>query len=174
LLRTVRTDIILVSIRRERGTLSSLDMDDIVAGTAAAGAACVALLHHRNTGKGQHVEVDAADCAVSLVGELVVARAMGQAAPAPVAVPLPPAQELLRDPYFRERRFLEPVSHSNGIVQEIAGPPWRSSLTPGHVRLPAPQPGQHNRYVFLDLLGLSPVETEDLQRRGIIEAMSDV
>ena len=172
-LRAARPDIIVVSIRRERGTADPLDIADIIAGTAAAGAACVALQHHRTTGKGQHVEVDAADCAVSLVGELVVARALGHEAPPAVAVPLPPARELLRDPRLRERHFFEPVSHLKGGVQEITGPPWRFSLTPGHVRLPAPEPGQHNRYVFRDLLGLSPEETAALERRGIIGATGD-
>ena len=172
-LRAARPDIIVVSIRGVGRTNGRPDMDDIVAGTAAAGATCVALLHHRNTGTGQHVEVDAADCAVSLVGELVVARALGHEAAAAVAVPLPSARELLRDPRLRERHFFEPVSHLKGGVQEIAGPPWRFSLTPGHVRLPAPEPGQHNRYVFRDLLGLSPEETAGLERRGIIGATGD-
>lgn len=172
-LRAARPDIIVVSIRGLRGTNSRPDMDDIITGTAAAGATCVALLHHRNTGNGQHVEVDAADCAASIVGELVVARALGHEAPPAVAVPLPPARELLRDPQLRERHFFEPVSHLKGGVQEIAGPPWRFSLTPGHVRLPAPEPGQHNRYVFRDLLGLSPAETADFEQRGIIGATGD-
>jgi crotonobetainyl-CoA:carnitine CoA-transferase CaiB-like acyl-CoA transferase len=50
----------------------------------------------------------------------------------------------------------------------MAGLPWRFSETPAHVRLPAPRPGEHNRYVFGDLLGLSSQEMAELEREGVI------
>ena len=49
----------------ERTTGASTPLD-VVAGTAAAAAVCAALLHHRDSGEGQHVEVDARDCAAQL------------------------------------------------------------------------------------------------------------
>ncbi len=41
--------------------------------------------------------------------------------------------------------------------------PWRLGMTPCHVRLPAPEPGQHNRYVFSALLALSDEEIARLE-----------
>ena len=147
-----RGDIVVASVGGLDGANSTLG--DVVAGTAAAAAVCAALLHHRETGEGQHVEVDARDCALSFRGVSGAAR-------------LPPREALLADPHLRERRFFEPVS-SMGGVEETPALPWRLSLTPCHVRLPAPEPGEHNRYVFAGLLGLSEAEMEDLQRDGVI------
>jgi crotonobetainyl-CoA:carnitine CoA-transferase CaiB-like acyl-CoA transferase len=56
---------------------------------------------------------------------------------------------------------LEPVSTQNGTI-EIAGPHWHLSESPAHIRLPAPEPGEHNAYVLRDLLGLSDDEIEAL------------
>jgi crotonobetainyl-CoA:carnitine CoA-transferase CaiB-like acyl-CoA transferase len=52
---------------------------------------------------------------------------------------------------------LEPVSTQNGSI-EIPGPHWHLSESPSHIRLPAPEPGEHNDYVLRDLLGLSEDE----------------
>jgi crotonobetainyl-CoA:carnitine CoA-transferase CaiB-like acyl-CoA transferase len=45
--------------------------------------------------------------------------------------------------------------------------PWRLGMTPCHVRLPAPEPGQHNRYVLASLLGPSDQEFAALEEKGI-------
>jgi crotonobetainyl-CoA:carnitine CoA-transferase CaiB-like acyl-CoA transferase len=52
---------------------------------------------------------------------------------------------------------LEPVSTRNGTI-EIPGPRWHLSESSAHIRLPAPEPGEHNAYVLRDLLGLSDDE----------------
>ncbi len=52
---------------------------------------------------------------------------------------------------------LEPVSTRNGTI-EIPGPHWHLSESPAHIRLPAPELGEHNDYVLRDLLGLSEDE----------------
>ena len=153
-LRAARPDIVLASVRGFDGNSST--PGDVVAGTAAAAAVCAALLHHRDTGEGQQVEVDARDCALGFRG-------------VPAVVRLSPREELLADPRLRARRIFEPVSHLGG-VEEMPALPWRFSLTPCHVRLPAPEPGEHNRYVFADLLGLSEREIEDLERGSVIGA----
>jgi crotonobetainyl-CoA:carnitine CoA-transferase CaiB-like acyl-CoA transferase len=149
-LRMARPDIIVASIPGT-GASSSLD---VVTGTAGAAAVCSALLHHRDSGEGQHVEVDARDCALSFQG---VARA-----------PLPGRDEASSDARLRERRFFEPVSGRSG-TDEMPSLPWRLSLTPCHVRLPAPEPGEHNQYVFGELLGLSEEESAALERERVIE-----
>ena len=48
------------------------------------------------------------------------------------------------------------------------GPAWRMSETPGHVRTPAPAFGEHNAYVFGDLLGLTAEEIAALEREEVI------
>ena len=150
-LRIARTDIIVASVRGIDASAST--PLDIVAGTAGAAAVCAALLHHRDSGEGQHVEVDARDCALSFQGVS--------------AGRLPEREEVSADARLRERRFFEPVSHL-GSVEEMPALPWHFSLTPCHVRLPAPEPGEHNRYVFAGLLGLSEEEIENLEREGIV------
>jgi crotonobetainyl-CoA:carnitine CoA-transferase CaiB-like acyl-CoA transferase len=56
-----------------------------------------------------------------------------------------------------ESTTLEPVSTLRGVV-EVPGPHWHLSESPPHIRLPAPEPGEHNAYVLRDLLGLSDDE----------------
>jgi crotonobetainyl-CoA:carnitine CoA-transferase CaiB-like acyl-CoA transferase len=60
--------------------------------------------------------------------------------------------------------MLEPVSTRNGTI-EIAGPHWRLSESPAHIRLPAPEPSEHNAYVLRELLGLSDSEIAALSTR---------
>jgi crotonobetainyl-CoA:carnitine CoA-transferase CaiB-like acyl-CoA transferase len=59
---------------------------------------------------------------------------------------------------------LEPVSTRNGTI-EIAGPHWRLSESPAHIRLAAPGLGEHNVYVLRELLGLSDDEIAALSAR---------
>ncbi len=42
------------------------------------------------------------------------------------------------------------------------------SKTPGSIRMPAPCLGEHNQYVFGELLGLSQEEMAQLEEEGII------
>ncbi len=148
-LRSSRPDIIVASIRgTNTGGTTPLDL---VTGTAGAAAVCAALLHRRDSGEGQHVEVDARDCARSFLG---VEKAR-----------FPSLEEVSSNAALRERGLFEPVSHRNG-VEDMPALPWRFSLTPCHVRLPAPEPGEHNRYVFEELLGLSKDEIAELRRES--------
>jgi crotonobetainyl-CoA:carnitine CoA-transferase CaiB-like acyl-CoA transferase len=50
----------------------------------------------------------------------------------------------------------------------LHGIPWRLSNTPGRIRRPAPLLGEHNQYVFGDLLGLSATEIQRLAEAGAI------
>jgi crotonobetainyl-CoA:carnitine CoA-transferase CaiB-like acyl-CoA transferase len=139
--QAARRDIIVASISGSEEE-TSISVADVATGTAAAGAVCAALLHHRRTGRGLRIEISA--------------RATART----------PA--LSPDPHSQERRLFEPVSLPDERIEEMAGLPWRFSETPAHVRLPAPRPGEHNRYVFGDLLGLSSPEMAELEREGVI------
>ena len=48
------------------------------------------------------------------------------------------------------------------------GIPWKLDQTPGVIRLPAPQLGQHNDDVYGGLLGLGEAELAGLRARGVI------
>ena len=92
-----------------------------------------------------------------------------QAAGVP-ASPVLSVPEVFADPHLRARGFYESVSHSVAGAWEVEGPHWRLSESPGHVRLPAPAFGEHNRYVLGELLGLSAEEMAALEREGVTGA----
>jgi crotonobetainyl-CoA:carnitine CoA-transferase CaiB-like acyl-CoA transferase len=95
-----------------------------------------------------------------------------QAAGVP-ASPVPSVPEVFAEPHLRARGFYETVSHSVAGVWEVEGPHWRLSESPGHIRLPAPAFGEHNRYVLGELLGLSEEEMAALEAEGVTGAAPD-
>jgi len=92
-----------------------------------------------------------------------------QAAGVP-ASPVLSAPEVFEDPHLRARGFFETVAHSVAGVWEVEGPHWRFSEAPAHIRLPAPAFGEHNGYVFRELLGLSEDEVARLEAEGVTGA----
>ena len=75
--------------------------------------------------------------------------------------------EVFADEHLRASGFFELVSHTVAGTWEIEGPHWRMSESPGHIRLPAPTFGEHNDYVFRELLGLSEEELAALEAAGV-------
>jgi crotonobetainyl-CoA:carnitine CoA-transferase CaiB-like acyl-CoA transferase len=75
--------------------------------------------------------------------------------------------ELVVDPHLRARNFWEDVTNTESGTWTQETPAWRFSNAPAHVRLPAPVFGEHNAYVFGELLGLSALEIEALERQGV-------
>jgi len=75
--------------------------------------------------------------------------------------------ELLSDPQLRSREAWVEHTHPDAGVWEMEAPPWKLSRTPSHIRLPAPGFGQHNSYIFRDVLGLPEAEIEALYADGI-------
>jgi crotonobetainyl-CoA:carnitine CoA-transferase CaiB-like acyl-CoA transferase len=71
--------------------------------------------------------------------------------------------ELSRDPNLNERDFFQELSHPEAGTHRYPGVSWQMSRTPGRLRLPAPCFGEHNRYVFSELLGMSD---DDISRLG--------
>jgi crotonobetainyl-CoA:carnitine CoA-transferase CaiB-like acyl-CoA transferase len=94
------------------------------------------------------------------------ASAQLQAAGVP-AEPVLTIPELVVDPHLRERGFWEDVTNRASGTWTMEAPAWRFSRTPAHVRLPAPVFGEHNDYVFRELLGLSDDEIAALERDGV-------
>jgi len=89
-----------------------------------------------------------------------------QAAGVP-ASPVLSSPGVFEDAHLRARGFFESVAHSVAGTWEVEGPHWRFSESPGHVRLPAPAFGEHNAYVFRELLGLSEEEVAALEAEGV-------
>ncbi|HET8945013.1 MAG TPA: CoA transferase, partial [Dehalococcoidia bacterium] len=97
-------------------------------------------------------------------GKAAAAEAL-QAAGVP-ASPVLTVPDVFADDHLRSRGFFEPVSHAVAGQWEMEGTPWRMSETPGHVRVPPPAFGEHNHYVFRELLGLSVEEVAALYAEG--------
>ncbi|MDO8612476.1 MAG: CoA transferase [Dehalococcoidia bacterium] len=94
------------------------------------------------------------------------AAAALQAAEVP-ASPVLSAPDVFEDAHLRSRGFFESVSHAVAGAWEVEGPHWRFSESPAHIRLPAPAFGEHNGYVFRELLGLSEEEIAELEAQGV-------
>ncbi|MDO8490559.1 MAG: CoA transferase [Dehalococcoidia bacterium] len=84
------------------------------------------------------------------------------------AAPCLSMDERLEDPHFQDRQAFVPIEHpviGTGWVTSI---PWKMSDTPGGVRTPAPLIGQHNQYVFGELLKMSQDEINYLVQEKVI------
>ena len=72
------------------------------------------------------------------------------------------------DPHLQERQAYLEIEHPHVGIEWLYGMPWLLGETPGGIRAPAPLMGQHNRYVFQELLGISPEETARLEEKQTI------
>jgi crotonobetainyl-CoA:carnitine CoA-transferase CaiB-like acyl-CoA transferase len=89
------------------------------------------------------------------------------------AMPVLTVPEVFEDAHLHSRHFFEPVSHAVAGEWEMETPHWRMSETPAHVRVPPPCFGEHNRWVFGELLGLSDEEIAALEAQGITGTVPD-
>jgi crotonobetainyl-CoA:carnitine CoA-transferase CaiB-like acyl-CoA transferase len=85
-----------------------------------------------------------------------------------VAMPVMNLEDQFRDPHLREREIHLESEHPRVGLEFLHGIPWRLSDTPGRISRPAPLLGEHNQYVFSDLLGLPEAE---IQRLVEVEAI---
>jgi formyl-CoA transferase len=78
------------------------------------------------------------------------------------------APEMLADPHFQARDAIITTKHPRfgDLRMQNAAP--KLSLTPGAVRNPAPDLGQHNQEIYKALLGYSDGRLSELQAAGII------
>jgi len=84
------------------------------------------------------------------------------------AFPSMRSQDFFNDAHLRERDFATTVVHPVVGKQTLLRPPWRFSETPPRVYRHGPLLGQHNEYVFGELLGISSKEFAQLQEEGVI------
>ncbi len=84
------------------------------------------------------------------------------------AFPVMKGDDLLNDPHLMERGFLVEVDHPKMGNSAYCGPSWKMSDTPGDIRRHAPSEGEHNEYVYGELLGLSQDEIARLAADEVI------
>jgi CoA:oxalate CoA-transferase len=85
----------------------------------------------------------------------------------PVA-PILQIDQTLEDPHVKARGIISSVEHPTAGNVRSPGFPVKLSRTPGTIRMPAPQLGEHNEEVLTGLLGYSKGDVEDLRKRGVI------
>ncbi|MDY6912108.1 MAG: CoA transferase [Chloroflexota bacterium] len=84
------------------------------------------------------------------------------------AVPSFSSEDLWNDPHLGERGFWTEVEHPEIGKKTVLAPAWKLSETPLEIRRPAPLVGEHNQYVFSELLGLSESEIKRLEEEQVI------
>ena len=73
-----------------------------------------------------------------------------------------------RDPHLLARDFFQELTHSEAGTHRYPSIVGRMSGLPNSLRSPAPCLGEHNEYVYRELLGYSQHEYLELERAGHI------
>jgi formyl-CoA transferase len=78
------------------------------------------------------------------------------------------AADMLEDPHFRAREAIVNTEHPSFGTLRMQNVAPRLSETPGSIRSPAPELGQHTAAVFRELLGIDAAALAAYRARGII------
>ena len=78
-------------------------------------------------------------------------------------MPVMNIEDQFANPHLQERQVYVEVEHPHVGIEGLYGLLGIFSDTPGGVRAPAPLLGQHNDFVFRQLLGLSAAELQRLE-----------
>jgi formyl-CoA transferase len=78
------------------------------------------------------------------------------------------APDMLEDPHFQARQAIVAVDHPELGQLRMQNVTPRLSETPGAIRTPSPELGQHNREVYVTQLGLEASEYEAYCRTGVL------
>jgi len=84
--------------------------------------------------------------------------------------PVLEVKEVLDDPQLKSRGMIQELMHpaSGKTGLKAAGFPIRFSELPAEYPGPTPILGQHNKEIYMGLLGFSKEEMEQLEKEGII------
>ncbi|HTN66951.1 MAG TPA: CoA transferase, partial [Burkholderiaceae bacterium] len=77
------------------------------------------------------------------------------------------AADILNDPHYQARDMIREIETRDGTRLKVPGIVPKLSETPGQIREPAPDLGQHTDTVLRDL-GLSDADVAELRRQQII------
>jgi benzylsuccinate CoA-transferase BbsF subunit len=78
-------------------------------------------------------------------------------------------RQVMTDPQMVLRGLFQPISMSNGDKAMTTGLPWSDDSGWKGVLFRAPDLGEHNEYVFKELLHMSDAEYEDHRAAGVIQ-----
>jgi formyl-CoA transferase len=78
------------------------------------------------------------------------------------------APEMLDDPHFRAREAIVTVPHPDFGELRMQNVAPKLSATPGSIRTPSPELGQHNDEVYLDLLDIGRERYDQLKARRVV------
>jgi formyl-CoA transferase len=78
------------------------------------------------------------------------------------------APDMLEDPHFKARNAIITTQHPHFGELKMQNVAPKLSATPGSVRTAAPEMGQHNEQVYLELLGMSRERFDGLRARKVI------
>ena len=84
------------------------------------------------------------------------------------AMPVMNIEDQFLDPHLQERQAYLEVEHPHVGIEWLYGMPWLLGGTPGGIRTHAPLLGEHNGWVFKELLGLSAEDVERLADSEVI------
>ena len=84
------------------------------------------------------------------------------------AAPCADTEDRFSDPHFSERQNIVNIEHPVTGLDFVPNVVCNLSETPGEIRRPAPMLGEHNEYVFGELLGLSKEKIESYIEEKII------
>jgi benzylsuccinate CoA-transferase BbsF subunit len=83
------------------------------------------------------------------------------------------AEDLLNDPQLKHRKHFRVLDHPEIGPHSYHAPSYRLSKTPCDLARPAPCLGQHNQYVYNEILGFSDEEISDMIVEGVITTDAD-
>ncbi|MBI2887580.1 MAG: CoA transferase [Chloroflexi bacterium] len=84
------------------------------------------------------------------------------------AGPVLKVSEVFHDPHLLDRGFWETISHPEAGTHVNPGPIIELTKTPLHIRAAPPLLGQHNEYVYKEVLGYSDQEYQQLAAQDFI------
>jgi benzylsuccinate CoA-transferase BbsF subunit len=85
-----------------------------------------------------------------------------------------PCSGLHQDPQLKHRGFFVELNHNGIGPHHYDGFTFTLSKTPGKLRMPAPCLGEHNEYIYKEILGLSDDEIADLIGESVITTEADL
>jgi len=78
------------------------------------------------------------------------------------------AADVFADPHLKERGFFQEMTQEDCGTHLYHGLPWKASKTPNRLRLPPCRLGEHNEYVYKEVIGVSDEEYAELEKAGHI------
>jgi len=77
-------------------------------------------------------------------------------------------KDMFESEHLRERKFATEVDHAVVGRHVTINPPWKFQETPARIWQQAPLIGEHNEYVYTELLGLNREEVDRLVKEEVI------